>query len=73
MNMQSNNKSSTTNQKIIKNKKGFISCYYCKSKKIVYDEYRDEIYCNNCGTILKQGLFDYETLIIEILFKKKIR
>ena len=39
--------------------KGISSCYECKSQNITYDENIDEIYCHNCGLVLRQGLKDY--------------
>jgi ribosomal protein S27E len=42
------------------NIKGISSCFYCQENNITYDDIRDEIYCFVCGTVLRQGLIDYQ-------------
>lgn len=55
--------------KIIKhltNTKGITKCYdtNCQSTNIIYDSNRDEVYCQDCGTVLRQGFNDYEDTIL---------
>lgn len=57
--MQSRNISPNVNQDLLNNIKGISSCYHCQENNIIYDEDRDEIYCFDCGTVLRQGLTDY--------------
>jgi hypothetical protein len=42
-----------------KNIKGIKVCHECKSNNIKYDNKHDEIYCDNCGLVLRQALTDY--------------
>ena len=46
--------------------KGISECYSieCKSNNIIYDSVKDEIYCSDCGHVLRQALHDYEDLFI---------
>lgn len=44
------------------NLKGINSCYHCKSTNIIEDFDRAEIYCHDCGIVLRQGLKDYTPL-----------
>lgn len=47
--------------------KGITYCYYCeKTKYIEFDRHKDEIYCFDCGTVLRQGFNDYGKLIQNI-------
>lgn len=48
------------NIKTITSLKGINSCYNCQENNIMHDEFRDEIYCHDCGTILIQSLTDYQ-------------
>jgi len=39
--------------------KGISQCFECEHDNIIYDEDIDEIYCYNCGLVLRQGIKDY--------------
>lgn len=52
--------SSNLNNPVPINIKGISSCYHCQENNIIYDGDRDEIYCFDCGTVLRQGLTDYQ-------------
>jgi len=39
--------------------KGISACFECQNNNIQYDEIRDEIYCFNCGMVLREGLNDF--------------
>lgn len=54
------------NPESINNVSGISSCYQCKKNNIKRDEYHDEIYCFDCGTVLRQAFNDYEEMIIDI-------
>lgn len=49
--------------------KGITSCYddECNSNNISYDTHRDEVYCSECGLVLRQGFEDYEDIILKPL------
>ncbi|MDO5849295.1 MAG: hypothetical protein Q4P18_07155 [Methanobrevibacter sp.] len=34
----------------------------CDDSRIVYDEYHDEVFCLNCGTIIRQNFTVYHQL-----------
>lgn len=58
--------------KIIKhltNTKGITKCYdtNCQSTNIIYDSNRDEVYCHDCGTVLRQGFTDNQDIILKVL------
>lgn len=46
--------------------KGINHCYdiNCQSTNIIYDSNRDEVYCHECGTVLRQEFNDYEDTIL---------
>ena len=69
--MQSRNISSTQNLELINTIKGISSCYHCQNNNIQYDTRRDEIYCYNCGTVLRQGLKDYIPYPVDTKRKKE--
>lgn len=45
--------------------KGINHCYNpeCESDNISYDFHHDEVYCKDCGTVLRQANEDYEDTI----------
>lgn len=52
--------------KQITSTKGITHCYNkeCNSNNITYDIHRDEVYCQDCGTVLRQGFTDNQDIII---------
>lgn len=51
--------------KQITSTKGITSCYddECNSNNIIYDTHRDEVYCPECGLVLRQGFEDNQDII----------
>lgn len=49
--------------------KGITRCYdlTCQSTNIAYDSNRDEVYCKDCGTVLRQGFTDNQDIILKAL------
>lgn len=47
------------------NLKGINHCYNteCNSNNLNYDSNRDEVYCNDCGTVLRRAHEDFEDII----------
>lgn len=58
---QNNNNTKQFNKQI----KGINHCYdiKCNSNNIIYDPNRDEVYCKDCGTVLRRAFDDYEDII----------
>ena len=51
------------------NIKGINHCYNteCNSNNLDYDSNRDEVYCKDCGTVLRQGFTDNQDIILRAL------